>query len=355
MPKFVQQVTGKGYSFVGPQLEWVRGKNSLFDGACGKIETIVTPVISTTDKCIDATCNVVSLRVSAVKTSVANTVAPVQAKLGEVQGAIVVRSLDLVDSSESLIDRLLPLPSRALKDAAEQEKTKQRNELVYRVARLPFAVPMRVTMIMYVKANGAIDTVLLSGRQVAGFAREKQNQFAEQVMQRAKPLTDKVSATTSSAMQKARAGKSRAAETLYAGQNIITVRVNNLVVRLHLVEAKDWSVDAASNLKSGTQRIVMTVVRTAQGTTTRIIGQQRAATLFAKLHIPVELDQSVAVPQKPNPITVPVKEVQKKMPLKDEPKKVAEPKQFVEPKVESSHHVQEQQVVASSDLQISPQ
>merc|ERR1711871_901757 len=105
----------------------------------------------------------------------------------------------------------------------------------------------------------------------------------------------------------------------------------------------------------GTQRIVMTVVRTAQGTTTRIIGQQRAATLFAKLHIPVELDQSVAVPQKPNPIIVPVKEVQKKMPLKDEPKKVAEPKQFVEPKVESSHHVQEQQVVASSDLQISPQ
>lgn len=81
MPKFVQQVTGKSYSYVGPKLDWARGKISLLDGACGKLETIVTPIIITTDKCIDTTVDAVSTRVSAVQTSVASRIAPVQAVL----------------------------------------------------------------------------------------------------------------------------------------------------------------------------------------------------------------------------------------------------------------------------------
>jgi len=104
----------------------------------------------------------------------------------------VVRSLDLVDSSESLIDRLLPLPSQAMRTKAEQEEKQAKAELMSRVVRLPFAVPLRVTMIMYVKANGAVEAVFLSGRQFVNVAMDKQNQFAQQVMQRAKPLTDKV-------------------------------------------------------------------------------------------------------------------------------------------------------------------
>jgi hypothetical protein len=294
MPKFVQQVTGKSYSFVGPKLDWARGKISLLDGACGKLETIVTPVITTTDKCIDTTLDAVTTRVSAVRTSVANRVAPVQAKIGEVQGALVVRSLEFVNSSESFIDRLLPLPSNALKNQAEQ-KDKAKSELVYRVARLPFAVPLRVTMIMYVKANGAVETVLLSGRQVAGLALDKQNQFAQQVMQRAKPLTDKVVSLTNPAVKRARAGKDSAIQKLADGRQMVVVKVNNVVIRLHLVEAKDWSFEKASNLKSGTLNVVMAVVRTAHGTTTRVIGQQRATTLFTKLHFPIEVEQQQAV------------------------------------------------------------
>merc|ERR1712125_206534 len=127
-----------------------------------------------------------------VQTSVASRIAPVQAKIGEVQGALVVRSLDLVDSSESLIDRLLPLPSQAMRTKAEQEEKQAKAELMSRVVRLPFAVPLRVTMIMYVKANGAVEAVFLSGRRFVNVAIDKQNQFAQQVMQRAKPLTDKV-------------------------------------------------------------------------------------------------------------------------------------------------------------------
>jgi len=302
MPKFVQSVVGKSYSYIGPNLDWARGKVSLLDGACGKLETIVTPVIVNADKCIDTSVDAVSLRVTTVRTSVGNRVAPVQAKLAEVQVALVVRSLDFVDSSESLIDRLLPLPSQALERKTKQDEEEAKVELLSRVVRLPFAVPLRVTMFMYVKANGAVEAVVLTGRHFTNVAWDKQNQFAKQVMQRAKPLTDKVmqrakpltdkvngavASVTTPAARNVRAGKDSAVQALSDGRQMVTVKVNNVVIRLHLIEVKDWSLEKANNFKSSTLSVVMAVVRTAHGTTTRVIGHQRATTLFTKLHLPV--------------------------------------------------------------------
>jgi len=276
MPKCVQQVTGKSYSFIEPRLGWARSKISLLDGACGKLGNIVTPVIATADKCIDTTFDVVTAGVSAARVSVVNRVAPLQDKLGHVQGVLVVRSLDLVVSSEQLIDRLLPLPpSKASDDESDQDK--KTDLTAYRLGRLPFAVPFRVTMIMYVKANGAVDSVLLSGRHVAGVAAQKQNQFAQQIMRRTKPLTDRVHARRASAVQ-----------TLDTGRQMVIVRVNNVVIKLHLVEAKDWSAEKASSLKSGTKNVVMAMARGAHGTTTRVVGPERATYLFEKLRLPVE-------------------------------------------------------------------
>lgn len=275
MPKCVQQVTGKSYAFIEPRLGWARSKISLLDGACGKLGNIVTPVISTADKCIDTTFDAVTAGVSAAHVSVVNRVAPLQDKLGHVQGVLVVRSLDLVVSSEQLIDRLLPLPPSKASDDLDQDK--KTDLTAYRLGRLPFAVPFRVTMIMYVKANGAVESVLLSGRHVAGVAVEKQNQFAQQIMRRTKPLTDRVHARRASA-----------AETLYSGRQMVTVRVNNVVVKLRLVEAKDWSAEKASSLKSGTKNVVMAIARGAHGTTTRVVGPERATYLFEKLRLPVE-------------------------------------------------------------------
>jgi len=219
MPKFVQQVAGKSYALIEPRVHWARGKLSLFDGACVKLETIVAPVIATTDNCIDTTFHVVTTRVSTARTSVANHVAPVQAKIGQVHGALVDRSLDFMDSSELLIDRLLPLPpSKALTDKTAQDE-RPKPTLVYRAARIPLAVPLRVTMI-------AVDTVLLSGRQVA--------------------------------------------------------------IKLHVIEAKDWSVEKVLSLKSGTMNVVMAVIHGAHGTSERVLGHQKTTLLFTKLHLPLE-------------------------------------------------------------------
>jgi len=308
MPKFVLAVAGKSYSYISPSLDWARGKVSLLDGACGKLETIVTPVINTADKCIDISVDTVSLKVTAVRTSVGIRVAPVQAKLGQVQGAILVRSHEFVDSSESLIDRLLPLPSQALKTKSEQEEKQAKVEVLSRVARLPFAVPVRVTMMVYVKANGAVEAVVLGGRQFANVAMDKQNQFTQAVTQRVKPLTDKVllrvkpvtdkvSSITTPATRRVRAGKDSAVQTLSDGRQMVTVRVNDVVVRLHLIEVKDWSLERATNFKDSTCSVVTAVVQTAHGTTTRMIGHQRATTLFTKLHLPVEIKLAVESPK----------------------------------------------------------
>merc|ERR1712232_953992 len=101
------------------------------------------------------------------------------------------------------------------------------------------------------------------------------------------------------AMQRVRAGKDSAVQTLSDGRQLVVVKVNNMVIKLHLVEVEDWSLEKASSLKSGTMSVVMAVVRTAQGTTTRVIGQHRATTLFSKLHLPIEPEQQEASVQKP--------------------------------------------------------
>merc|ERR1712032_986407 len=135
------------------------------------------------------------------------------------------------------------------------------------------------------RANGAVDTMCLSARQFAGLAFEKQTQFAQHVMQRAKPLTARISEITTTSADTARAGKDSAVRS-------VTVRVNNVVIRLHLVEAKQWSAEKASNLKTGSQNLILAVIYGLHGTTTRVIGRQRATTLFSTLHLPMEREMA---------------------------------------------------------------
>merc|ERR1711865_1308753 len=123
--------------------------------------------------------------------------------------------------------------------------------------------------------------------------------LTDKVLLRVKPVTDKVSSITTPATRRVRAGKDSAVQTLSDGRQMVTVRVNDVVVRLHLIEVKDWSLERATNFKDSTCSVVTAVVQTAHGTTTRMIGHQRATTLFSKLHLPVEIKEQVVSIQKP--------------------------------------------------------
>jgi len=289
---FTQQVSDKSYALIEARLGWARGKISLLDGACGKVGKVVSPAILTTDKYIDGTVDALSTRVLAVRVSVSGKVAPVHARLVQFQGSLARRGLHLVDSSESLIDRLLPLPAEALKGKTEEEDG-QRVSSLYRVARLPFVVPLRVTMVIYVKTNGALETVVLSGRQVANVAWDKQTKFAKQVMERTKPLIDKVGSATKPITDYAQASKAFAGKRLANSRQIITVRINNLVVRLHLVEVKDWSIGKASDIKQDTSSICMAVASVAHRAIACVIGHRRAAAMLSNL--PVDEDHKLRV------------------------------------------------------------
>merc|ERR1712046_135106 len=112
-------------------------------------------------------------------------------------------SLRLVDRSEALIDRLLPPPAKADKTTGEKTEDKEAS-LVLRIARLPFRMPVRVTMVMYMKANGAVDYVLVSGREIVRISKERQAQLAEMMSHRARLAlrngTDKLTAVSKPAV-----------------------------------------------------------------------------------------------------------------------------------------------------------
>merc|ERR1712151_1225133 len=120
------------------------------------------------------------------------------------------------------IDSLLPEPSNAKREEGSDQEEKR--GLVSRIAHLPLRAPVRVTMIMYVSASGAVDTIVLSGRQASNVVWEKQSQFAQHVMERAKPLTDKVNAVTSPALDKARSGKDAVFSGLHNGREVVISR-----------------------------------------------------------------------------------------------------------------------------------
>merc|ERR1719261_1440890 len=118
-------------------------------------------------------------------------------------------------------------------------------------------------MIMIVNTSGAVQTVYVSGKAAAGVAYERQQQFAQAVLQRAKPLTDRVGALSDTTLARARQGRDTAALKLNDGREYVTVMVNGMVVRLKLVEAKDWTTDKVGRAQAGTVAVVLKTVQVA--------------------------------------------------------------------------------------------
>jgi len=298
MPKFVQQATTKGFSYIEAPLGWVRGKVTLLDSAVVRLESVVPQVIGGADNIIDTTVGAVETKALAVRNGVAARVEPVHNKFSEVQGYLCVQTLNAVDTSERLIDRLLPEPTSKVKREGGSYVQDDERGLVSRIAHLPLRVPVRVTMIMYVSATGAVDTIVLSGRQASNVVWEKQSQFAQHVLERAKPLTDKVNAVTSPALDRARSGKDAVLSRIQDGREVavtkfndgrefVTLRVNNLVIRLHLVEVRDWSASRYDQIKSGTLSVFMQAVQGVHKTTSLVVGSQRSTYLLSTLRLPI--------------------------------------------------------------------
>lgn len=259
-----------------PRLTWARSKSQMLNGTVARLESIVTPVLQTSDKHLDIVCSAAFKRTN---------------------GAITLLhdgSLSVVNRSEALIDRLLPPPAKPDKTAGEKSEEKEVSALVLRIARLPFRIPARMTMIMYVKANGAVEYALVRGREIVRISKERQAQLAQMMSRRAKlalsysseKLTA-VSKTASDAMQPYRnsAGKRMAALrcSMANGSEIIMVKIRVIFEHLHITQAKDWTTGKAGIVKQATLSVTQGVTQRAHGATARIAGEQRAAIVFTRL------------------------------------------------------------------------
>merc|ERR1711862_965446 len=93
---------------------------------------------------------------------------------------------------------------------------------------------------------------------------------------------------------RARKGRDTAALKLNDGREYVTVMVNGMVVRLKLVEAKNWTTEKADRARTGTVSVVVKVVQLAHQTTGRVIGKDRATYLFTSLYLPIQIQQATA-------------------------------------------------------------
>lgn len=271
MPDNLQLIAGAGYSFVEPRLSWARGKVPLLNNAVVRIETIVTPVLQTTDKHFDLVCGAASKRSA------------------NMLGLVHETSLLLVDRSEALIDKILPPPTQADKQN-EKSEGKEAQALVPRIVRLPFRMPVRISMVMYMKANGAVDYVMISGRQVIQLSKEKQAQLAQLMAHRARNSCDKIASVSKPAVDALQKYKTSANKRVSAfrcsmadGSEIIMVKIKVVFEQMHLIQAKDWVGEKISSVKKGTVTIAKSAAHRAQSATARIAGEERVAAVFTRL------------------------------------------------------------------------
>merc|ERR1712232_526804 len=124
---------------------------------------------------------------------------------------------------------------------------------------------------------------------------EKQTQFAQQMMARAKPLTDRVQSVAEAGASRIRARRASATKTIEDSREFIYIRVNNVLVRLRVVEAKDWTLSQGERARSNIVALILAAVQMGHSMGSRVIGQERTSFVFSKLRLPQQLDNKPAV------------------------------------------------------------
>merc|ERR1711998_202246 len=131
---------------------------------------------------------------------------------------------------------------------------------------------------------------VLTSKQVLGVAAEKQEQFVHQMMARAKPLTDRVQSVADAGAARVRARRASASNVIEDSREFIYIRVNNVLVRLRVVEAKDWTLSQGERARSNIVAMILAALQMGHSMGSRVIGQERTSFVFSKLHLPKQLE-----------------------------------------------------------------
>jgi hypothetical protein len=237
----------------------------------------------------DAARTAVEERTLAIRNAVTTTGGKAQKMIGE--SVVVVRvhktSLAIVDTLDALIDRYLPEPEA--KDESNGKKGSAQTDLVPRVLRIPFKIPVRMMHISVAKARTGRDIIQVRIQWASQLTADQKAKLQSFILSRTQAVTDRVS--SSSLAITLRHGKQStfkmlqgALQSIGDGKKAMEVRCYILLDRLHVVEMKDWLLKKVGAMQQaamdGTTDIFAVASQRAHYVTSFVVGQERATDIF---------------------------------------------------------------------------
>jgi len=289
MPGVLQHITHTSYGYVDPYVEKARNMVPLLDATVNQMEPYFPPVIHAADMYIDAAQNTAGTQVAILqekKAALQGTLSGLQhaasAKVQRLFGKVHASALVLIDRSDTLVDRFLPLD-----DVEEKAQKDQERALVSRALRLPLKIPLRCTRIAFVKAGGLTEAVML-------FSSEQTRSLVETLSHCTYLISDKVMSVTAPGRAIVSRGRDTitrklvfAYQSLVDGQQVVVLWISGrfyvVVTQLRLPEMKNWAFTKVADVR---EAAAMPTARASQGVyvaSARVVGDEWANCVFQKI------------------------------------------------------------------------
>jgi len=295
MPGVLQHITHTSYGYVDPYVEKARNMVPLLDSTVNQMEPYFPPVIHAADMYIDAAQNTAGEQVAilqekrvalqGVLSGLQNAAsAKVQRLFGNVHSAAVV----LVDRSDALVNRFLPLDE--VEEKAQKDKD-MNSFLVSRALRLPVKIPLRFARVTFVKAGVLTEAAML-------FSSEQTRSLVETLARCSHSISDKMISVTAPGRAIIRSGRDTitrkmlfAYQTLVDGQQVVVVWISGrfyvVVTQLRLPEIKNWTFTKVADMREASAMASTRVSRGVYSASTRVVGDEWADRVFHKVGLQV--------------------------------------------------------------------
>merc|ERR1711939_1240066 len=88
-----------------------------------------------------------------------------------------------------------------------------------------------------------------------------------------------------------RARRASTAKAIEDSREFVYIRLNDVLVRLRVVEAKDWTLSQGERARSNIVELILAAVQMGHSMGSRVIGQERTSFVFSKLRLPQQLEE----------------------------------------------------------------
>jgi hypothetical protein len=292
MPGVLQHITYTSYGYVDPYVEKARNMVPLLDSTVNQMEPYFPPVIHAADMYIDAAQHTAGEQVAVLQ----EKRAALQGVLSGLQNAASTKvqrllvnahasALVLVDRSDALVNRLLPL------DEVEEKDNDKNGALVSRALRLPAKIPLRFARVAFVKTGVLTEAAML-------FSSEQTRSLVETLARSSHSISDKIISLTAPGRAIISSGRDTmtrkmtfAHQSLLDGQQVVVVWISGrfyvVVTQLRLPEIKNWTFTKVAGMREASAMALTHVSRGVYIASTRVVGDERADRVFHKVGLQV--------------------------------------------------------------------